>query len=131
MAKFQPPDLSNATPEMLADEMGKLSIVENYVKKLRGFYKEAYFARMGIKVEDYLNGQATTFAGGDTFIATTTRSDPNRINQDKLKTDYPDAATACLESKPQLTTRFSLKEGVVNPVVTSLLEDMKKELDLD
>lgn len=130
MAKFQAPDLSNATPEMLCDEMGKLSVLENYVKKLRGVYKEAFYARTGIKVEEFLNGQSVDNSG-ETFVATTTRSDPARINQAKLKEEYPDIAEACTDSKPQLITRFALKQGVTNPVVNDLLAQMKAELDLD
>jgi len=130
MAKFQAPDLSNATPEFLCDEMGKLSVVENYVKKLRGVYKEAFLARIGIKADEMLNGQ-TIDNSGEVFHAMTTRSDPVRIDQEKLKGEYPDVYIACLKSKPQLITRFSLKEGATNPIVNDLLTQMKQELDLD
>lgn len=126
----QAPDLSNATPEMLIDEMAKLSLMENQIKFMRNVYKTAYYARTGINVEDMLNGEAKQNTG-ETFIATTVRSDPSRIDTTKLKEEYPDIAEKCLKATPQLTTRFTLKEGVVNPKVESLLETMKKELDLD
>lgn len=126
----QAPDLSNATPEMLIDEMAKLSIMENHIKFMRKVYKEAYYARADIKVEEMLNGQAKT-GSGETFIATTTRSDPTRIDTTALKEEYPDIAAKVSKQTPQLATRFSLKEGVTNPKVESLLEAMKKELDLD
>jgi len=131
MAKrFVAPDLSNATPTMLLDEMGKLSILENYTKKLRAVYKEAYYARQGINLDDFATGQEVAYEG-ETFVATTSRSDPERIDTTKLKEEYPDIAAACLSSKGQLTTRFSLKEGVTNPIVNDLLAQMKAELDLD
>lgn len=131
MAKFVAPDLSNATPGMLADEMGKLSLMESQIKKLRAVYKEAFLARTGVDVDNMANGETITFDQGELFIANTTRSDPSRINTTILKTEYPDIADKCLVQNPQLTTRFQLKEGVVNPVVSSLLDQMKQELDLD
>lgn len=126
----QAPDLSNATPEMLIDEMAKLSIMENHIKFMRKVYKEAYYARADIKVGEMLNGE-TKQDSGETFIANTTRSDPSRIDTTWLKENYPDVAAEATKQTPQLTTRFSLKEGVTNPKVESLLEAMKKELDLD
>lgn len=128
--KFVPPDLSNATPSMLCDEMGKLSVVENYVKKLRAVYKEAFLARTGINVDELLNGQSI-INEGDTFVITTTRSDPERVNVKRLQEERPEIAEEFKESKPQLTSRPSLKEGVLNPIVNDLLEQMKRELDLD
>lgn len=128
--KFVAPDLSNATPTMLLDEMGKLSIMENQIKKLRAVYKQAYYARQGIDVDQFANGQEVAYQG-EVFVATTTRSDPVRIDSTELKEKYPEVAAECSHSNPQLTTRFALKEGVVNPIVNDLLEQMKKELDLD
>lgn len=130
MAKREAPDLSNATPEMLIDEMAKLSIMENHIKFMRGVYKTAYYARAGINVEEMLNGE-TKDGKGEMFAATTTRSDPNRVDTTLLKEEYPDVAEKVTRSKPQLTTRFTLKEGVTNPKVESLLEQMKMELDLN
>lgn len=128
--KFEPPNLENATPEMLVDEMGKLSVVENYVKKLRGYYKEAYYARQGIKAENLLSGESKP-GGGDLFVCETTRSDPRRFDQTAFAADHPALFEEYKKEKPQLTTRFTLKEGVVKPVVEDLLEQMKRELDLD
>ncbi len=129
-ASFVAPNLDNAIPEFLLDEMGKLSIMESQVKRLRAFYKEAYYARTGISLEDF-SPQHTVARTGDTFIATTTRSDPNRVNVSLLNEKYPEIAAEVTESKGQLTTRFSLKEGVVNPIVNDLIAQMKAELDLD
>lgn len=128
--KFIAPNIENATPGFLLDEMGTLSLMESQIKKLRAFYKEAYYARTGIKVDDFADGQEVSNTG-DIFVATTVRSDPSRIDTTKLKADYPDIAEECLKQTPQLTTRFQLKEGVVNLVVNDLIEQMKKELDLD
>jgi hypothetical protein len=141
--KFVAPDLSNATPTMLADEMGKLSIMESQIKKLRGVYKEAYYARIGVKgdpAEGYYyteDGEEKPFptAGvmrqGEIFIATTGISHPEKFDQKAFAEAHPEEFAAWKRSKPQLTTRFTLNEGVTNPVVNDLLEQMKKELDLD
>lgn len=130
-SKFVAPDLSNATPGMLADEMGKLSIMESQIKKLRAVYKEAFYARTGIKVEDMLNGEAKVIDEGEIFTITVTRSDPQRVSTTMLKEKYPDIAEECTTATPQLTARPTLKEGVVNPVVNDLITQMKMELDLD
>lgn len=129
--KFVAPDLSNATPGMLADEMGKLSIMESQIKKLRAVYKESFYAKTGIKVEEMLNGEAKTISDGELFDITVTRSDPKRVSTTKLRELYPSIAEECETATPQLTARPSLKEGVNNPIVNDLLEQMKKELDLD
>lgn len=130
-SKFIPPDLSNATPEMLVDEMGKLSVVENHAKKLRAFYKEAYLARKSIPIADKFSANSEVSQAGDIFVATTTRSDPARVDIDDLKTNHFDTYKEVLKQKPQLTTRFTLKEGVINPIVNDLLLQMKQELDLE
>lgn len=128
--KFEPPNLENATPEMLIDEMGKLSVLESYVKKLRGYYKEAYYARKEIICDNMVNGEA--IAGqGDLFICATTRSDPERFDQTSFAADHPKLFEEYKVSKGQLTTRFSLKEGAEKPLVEDLLAQMKRELDLE
>ena len=140
MAKrFVAPNLDNATPMSILDEMGRLSIMENQIKKLRAYYKEAYYARIGIRKEpDGFMLDDHTFPEidgvvkqGETFIATTTISHPQRVSTELVKEKYPDVAAECTIDSDQLTTRFSLREGVVNPTVNDLLEQMKKELDLE
>lgn len=128
-SKFVLPDLSNSTPNMLCDEMAKLSVIENYAKKMRAVYKEAYYAKMGIKPED--DTQPEVIYAAELFTATTSPSFPRRVNVTKLKDEYPEAAEACTEENFQLTTRFSLNQGVENPLVADLLEQLKKELDLE
>lgn len=131
MAKFVAPNLDNATPTSLLDEMGRLSIMEGQIKKLRAVYKVAYYARTGIDVDDENFPLTGIVNVGDTFIATTTRTEPERFNQTAFAVDHADLFEKYKASKPQLTTRFNLKEGVVNPVVNDLLEQMKQELGLD
>lgn len=128
--KFEPPNLENATPEMLIDEMGKLSIVESYVKKLRGYYKQAYYARQGIILDDMANGELKE-GQGDLFVASTTRSDPERFDQTRFAADHPKLFEEYKVEKGQLTTRFTLKEGANKPFAQDLLELMKQELDLE
>lgn len=130
--RFIAPDLSNATPSMLLDEMGKLSMVENATKKLRAFYKEAYYARTGIRIEEMeLGDQGARVNDGEIFRATTTRTMPMRLDQTRLKEEKPDIYNEYLKQGDQLTTRFELKEGVENPIVNDLMNQIKAELDLD
>jgi hypothetical protein len=130
MAKYDYKIPDQATPEFLIDEMAKMSMCENYAKKARNILKEAYYARTGIKLDDFINGEEVSKAG-EMFIATTVRSDPVRVDTTKLKEEYPDIASKVSTSKGQLATRFSLREGVVNPKVESLIDQIKAELDLD
>lgn len=139
-SKFVAPNLDNATPTMILDEMGKLSIMEGQIKKLRAFYKEAYYARMGICESldggyIYDDKPFPTLEGvvkdGETFIATTTISFPERFDQKTFAEAEPALFAEYKKSGSQLTTRFSLAAGVINPVVNDLIEQMKKELDLE
>lgn len=130
MAKFTAPDLSNATPEFLIDEMAKLSAMENQIKKLRNLYKEAYYARAGINKEEMAVG-VPDVRQGEMFIASTTRSMPRRFDSKALKETNPEVWEAFAVDGDQLTTRFELKQGVENIVVNDLLTQLKQELDLD
>ena len=116
------PNLENATPEMIVDESAKLSVVENYAKKLRAFYKEALNGRMP--------DAAWTQADGETFTATRSTVEMTRLNMDALKEKFPDAYEACLEtiSYPRMT--FKVKDGVVNPHMDELMKQLYAELDL-
>jgi hypothetical protein len=130
--KFIAPDLSNATPTMLLDEMGKLSVMENQIKKLRAVYKEAFYARAGINKEEMEVGDPGAIINeGEIFKATTIRTMPKRFDSTALKETNPEVWEAFTKEGDQLTTRFVLKEGVENVEVNSLLEQMKRELDLD
>lgn len=129
--KFIAPNLDNATPTSILDEMGTLSLMESQIKKLRGFYKEAYYARTGIKLDDPNFPAEGITKEGEIFIATTTKTSPERVSTTLVREKYPEVANECTVSLPQLTTRFVLREGVTNPVVNDLLEQLKKELDLD
>jgi hypothetical protein len=129
--KFTPPDLSNATVPMLVDEMAKLAAVEAYVKKLRGIYKEAYYARADIKMDEMASQLDPVVNEGELFVASTAYSSPSRIKADLVRELLsPDDLAKVTENGEQLTTRFALKQGVENPVVNELFESLKKELDL-
>lgn len=127
--KVQMPDLTNATPTMLVDEMGKLSVLESYVKKLRAYYKDAYYQKVGIESKEL--GKMPEPLAGEVFTATTSQSEPQRVNVTLLKEKYPEIAAECTGGSVVTTTRFTLNEGVVNPVVNDLLQQMLKELDLE
>lgn len=127
--KFELPDMSNATPSMLIDEMGKMSMVENYAKKARAAYKETFFAMTGINPDDVYSEPIVH--KGETFVATVTQSYPTRLDQTKVREEHPEVYEECLKTNSQLTTRFTLAEGVDNPVVGDLIEQIKRELDLE
>lgn len=128
--KLEMPNLDNATDEFILDEMGKLSMIENYAKKMRAFYKEVYYSRKGIKNDDDFPIEGVVHTG-ETFIATTTQSFPNRLDQTALKESKPEIFEEFTKTGQQLTTRFTLAQGVVNPIVNDLIEQLKAELDLD
>lgn len=123
------PDLSNATPEFLVDEMGKLSMIENYAKRMRAFYKEALYARAGIDPDKIYSDAIVN--QGEKFIATTTQSYPTRLDQTALKSEDPETFEKFTKQGKQLTTRFTLAAGVENLIIGSLIEQIKMELDLD
>lgn len=149
MAKrFVAPNLDNATPTSLLDEMGKLSLMENQIKKLRAYYKEAYYARSGIRMTidgDYEHSElgqdqnivyksipeTGVIKEGEMFIAITKRSEPSRFDQTAFAEYDSETFEKFKRAKPQLTTKFELRAGVINPVVNDLIEQMKKELDLE
>lgn len=126
--KFEYPNLENATPEMLADEMGKYSMMESYVKKMRAYYKEAYYAKMGIDPKAEMTGAITM--SGDTFVAETSQHASSIVDQEKVKL-VDDWFAKFGKTNLVTTTRFTLKQGVDNPVVNDLVDQLKKELDLD
>lgn len=126
------PNLENWTDGAIVDEMAKLSMVENYAKKMRAFYKEALYARKDMSQYDDVNTlPEAVVTSGEIFTATTTQSFPRRIDTTLLKEKYPQEAEECTKESSQLTTRFALNPGIVNPIVGDLIDLIKKELDLD
>lgn len=121
-SKYTMPNLDNATPQYIIDESAKLSIIENYAKKLRAFYKEALNARKGEDAHSTLDGE--TFTAVFSTVSTT------RLDQALLKEKYPDIFAECSteSSYPRLT--FKLKDGVVNPHMDELMKELYRELDL-
>jgi hypothetical protein len=126
--KFEYPNLENATPEMLIDEMGKLSVMESYVKKMRAYYKEAYYSKMGIDPKAPLENLVTQ--SGELFIGETSQYPAQIVDQEKVKM-IDDWFTKFGKTNTITVTRFTLNPGVVNPMVNDLIDQLKKELDLD
>lgn len=95
MAKvaFKPPNLSNSTPAMIVDELGKIKVIEGQLKKLKEFYKEALKARLD-------PGQNTI--EGEAFISSITTADRTALDQEKAK--------AILESIGKLAECMSTTE---------------------
>jgi len=71
------PDLSNATPGFLIDEIGKLREEQKRIKFLEGFYKQALEARAS---KAQLNG--TEFIQGEKYIGDRSFQAQKRINSE-------------------------------------------------
>ena len=130
-AKWVAPNLANATPEFIIDELGNLSAMESQIKKMRAFYKEALLSRLDVKIDDSTAVKEWGPFEGETFSMTITQTSPNRVSTTLLKELHPEIADECMTSKPQLTARAALKDGATNPVVNSLLQQLKDELGLN
>jgi hypothetical protein len=129
-SKYKMPDLRNATDAFIVDELAKLSIVENYAKKLRAYYKETLYSRRGIN--PLAENIATTDTIGEMFVATTKQYPSTRVSADKVKEAHPDDWETLYGTTINiLTTTFALKAGVDNPDMNALLEEIKRELELD
>jgi hypothetical protein len=126
-SKYKMPDLTNATPAGIIDELGKLSIVENYAKKLRAFYKEAFYARTGINPLE--SGQAQVVEG-EIFNMNVSQYETTQLNQDKLKAEFPEAYEACLRHPTITTLRPTVKDAALNPDMDDLIKQIYAELDL-
>lgn len=129
-AKRQMPDLSNATQEMLIDELGKMSLVENEAKALRKYYKEALCAKLGI---DPSKDILPVVVPGDTIFDMDISQYPSsRLDQAKIKETF-DQDWIDKYSKNGIVTTFrpKLKDGVNKPIVNELIDRMKQELDLE
>jgi hypothetical protein len=133
MAKLQQPRLDNVTDGALIDELAKLSIIENYAKGMRKFYREALLGRLGVKPFEALpNNVVGAVFVGETFSANITRTYPQRISSDLVKAEFPDDWQRFCDPNAETTTvRTDLKEGATNPVIGELMESLKKELGLE
>ena len=117
------PNLDNATPSMLIDTLGRLSIVENYAKKQRGMYKEALYARLPEnKVGDHL---------GEVFVGSVSTYDDTRVDVEKLKTEYPDVYQKVLRTKPITKMTTKPQPGQLKPDGQKLVDELYAELGLE
>ena len=80
--KFKAPNLSNATPGFLADELGALRDKIKDLQKLEGFYKEALLGKVRRK-----NTQTGEFKG-DKYTAVITQETQFRIDTTGLKKEF-------------------------------------------
>jgi hypothetical protein len=78
--KFKMPDLSNATPTFLVDELGKLREQASDLKKLEGVYKQALMAR--------LNGKQVV--EGEEFVAMISSEKRTSLDTSKIKEEMDD-----------------------------------------
>lgn len=128
-SKFQAPDLANATPEFLVDEMGKLSVAMNHAKKMREFYKTALFAKLNIDPKAKLEEQ---FHAGEVFIAKVGQSATTRLNQTRIKeTQAPEWIAEMSDTTDVTRTTFTLAPGAQKPAANELLNQILREMDLE
>lgn len=132
MAKYEAPDLSNATPTHLIDESARLSIIENWAKWMRKVYKEALYARLNLDPALPLNEQSVDSRQvGESFVGNIGQHSSNRFDLERFKADHPTLYAQYLKSSVITALRFDLREGAVKPAVASLIANLRKELELD
>ena len=78
-AKQKMPDLSNATPTFLADELGGVREQIKKFKKLEGYYKEAMLARLE---------QGQTTVEGEKYLQTIVEVEQMRFDTAGAKEKY-------------------------------------------
>ena len=79
-AKREIPDLSNATPTFLVDQIGLQRQIQKDAKFLEGIYKQALDARRDKTVD---------FVEGDTFRGEYTTSPRESVNSGAVRADFP------------------------------------------
>lgn len=132
MAKYRVPDLSNATPASLVNEIAKLRTMQNYIKAMEKVHKEALFNLIGGK--DALladDGKLAHTLKWDTefCLASFDVTSPQRLDVTSLKNTRPEIYEAFLVSRPQITMRTPLKGS--HEDVYDWVQSLVKELDLD
>lgn len=78
MTKERMPDLSNATPPFLVDELGKVRAQMSKIKRLEGYYKEALSAR-------WPAGESE--CSGENFTCEREYVSQVRLDTDKIRAD--------------------------------------------
>ncbi len=136
--KYAAPNLENSTPEMLIDESAKLSVIENYVKKLRKTYKEALHARLNYDPKKPLRGQFETLDAegryhhrGEDFIGTIEQYGQDRFDTTTFRADHPDLYAKYCKASTISKITFDLVPENKYPDATKLMELLKAELGLD
>ena len=125
---FQAPNLANATPEMLIDESAKLSLIENYAKKLRKFYREALFARLQIDTTKEVKAQDPN---GETFIAHIEQYGQDRFDSKTFRADHPELYAKYCRSLSITKMTYEVKAPAVQPELKKLMDELRAELGLD
>ncbi len=96
------PNLDNATPMSLVDDLGETREKISALKKLEGIYKEALKARLD-------DGQQTV--DGDKFSALIEETTQSRLDQDKVKASLdPDVLATCYKEISFTTIRTTRRE---------------------
>lgn len=74
--RFKAPDLSNATPEFLVDEIGYLRDQKKQIEKAEGFYKEALTSRLT---------EGEREVTGETYVATLNSQTQERLSSEPVR----------------------------------------------
>jgi len=101
------PNLENATPGFLVDELGKIRAEASRLKFLEGIYKQALEARC---TPTQLNG--TKFIMGETFVGDWVEKTQERVDTNKVKEVFADKP----EILAQLMKVITFKQLNIKPI---------------
>jgi hypothetical protein len=129
--KLAMPSLENATPQSLADELGKLAVVRGREKQLTEYYRAALSAMLkrtgepdGLSADDSLPDQ---IVAGEQYTLKFATYDDTRLNQTVLRETYPEIFEECKRTKP-VQKMLVTKPG--DEDADALLKQFMQELDL-
>jgi hypothetical protein len=133
MAKYEITIPQQATPEFLIDELGRMSVAENYLKKKRKMYRAALLAKLDINEDEAKTRkiEPSFHEGGELFDIQIDPSESSRLDITRLKEEKPDIYTEYLKDSLGIRALMKLKQGVINPKAEAILEELYMELDLE
>lgn len=124
-AKFEVPTLGpNVTPEMIVEELGRLSAIRSYEKKMTKFYQEAFYARVNGKEAAQQHGPYE----GDNWRAVVSSHERTAFNQSLHAQEKPECHAEYVMPSTVFTMRMEHKTDIE---FNSMVDSLRKELELD
>jgi hypothetical protein len=129
MAKSLSPkrNFDNMTPEGIVDELGKLSIVENFAKKERKILREVLFAKLGVDPATIKQ----QIVNGENFFADIQNTPVTRLDQTAFREAEPETFAKYQKTGDVLYVRPKIKEGTLKPEAQKLANQILAELDME